>query len=189
MTGYAFKIVELVLYKCYLIFLYGFMASRAGNMRVFAVQFKPGFMVVEMGDGPSVKAVALGAIDGTARRKLPIVRVFMAIGAAAGLSRELPVFIRFVRHMTSAAVLSGVCPLQGECRFVVVKMVGSPTRYGVALLARLSRVPALRYLTCVDVLVAIHTARPDVFKDPSVVFEVAGKTRSSHMRTFELESR
>lgn len=127
MTGYAFKIIELVLYKCYLIFLYGFMASRAGNMRVFAVQFKPGFMMVEMGDGPSVKAVALCAIDGTACGKLPIVRILVAIGAVAGLSRKLPVFIYFVRHMADAAVLFGMCPLQGECRFVVVKAVGSPT--------------------------------------------------------------
>lgn len=189
MTGYAFKIVELVLYKCYLIFLYCFMASRAGNMRVFAIQFETGFVMVEMGDGPSLKAVALGAIDGAICGKLPIVGVLMAIGAAAGFSRKLPVFMYLVRHVASAAVLLGVCPLQGKGRLVVVEMVVSPTCYRVAFFTGLIGVPTLRYLPLVDVLVAIHTARPDVFKDPSVVFEVAGETGGGHMRPFESERR
>ena len=78
MANFTIKTFELVLYKSNTVQFRSLMAFFAGYAYVFALEFKPGFIVIKIVHIPAIEAMTTRAVGNAFLFELPVVGIFVA---------------------------------------------------------------------------------------------------------------
>ena len=186
MTGFAFKILKFILYKCCLLDLLFLVALVAGHVSVVAIKHKPCFIMVKGSNFPVIKLVTSFAIGGSVSFKLIIMFVGVAIYTGSFHTRKPLLLLAGIIFwkMTCFTVLLLVSAQKFKFCFWMVEIYFFPWVNNMAIFTFSFRVKFCIDFILVDVLVTIVAADSDFPETPFFLLFMAFKTRCCNVGAF-----
>ncbi len=153
------------------------MTGAAFYIDVFSVQLESRPVVVEFAGFPFFESVTFFAVGHSVFFKLPVVHVFMALGAGLSNSNKIYLVWSLVFDMTCRTVLAGMRTLELITGQIVIEKVILPGGTLMAILTSLARVEFDVEVSFVDVVVTIYAFFANLSETPFSILQMALKTR------------